>query len=634
MGNQFSYKIITPDGTTFSLNPKDYAVDVEMDAGLGLPPVEHSAQVIYNQPGALLRSIQIKPRVITITLALNSECRSELHSIRASLWNALRWNRTTDDPPAHSILRYESDYNQSDLHVYYAGDIFANSLDSDKVGREGIKLIAYDPVWYSTTDLQQALTLEWSQNVSYIAGKLSGEWSAMGNAGTGTVYALALSLDGSTLYVAGDFDNWNGIANADNIVSYNIGTAAWAALSTGIDGPVFSLAIAPDGTLYASGQFATAGGVACANIAAWNGAAWSALGAGLAGGLTTIGFSLAIAADGGVYVAGEFATANGVACANIARWNGATFTALGTGLDDIGAALAVSKNNDLYVTGQFTDAGGVADTRGVARWDGTTWHALSTGLAGGLAVGNSIAVAQDNSVYVGGQFTTAGGVAASNIARWNGFRFIALGSGLNNLASSLVVDSDGTLLAGGFFTTAGGLALAQRAARWNGMTWLPLDIEFPGAPTVYALLARSGNLFFGFDTAGVASASETTVVPFDGDAECFPTIEITGPGTLRWVENIHSGKRMIFDCFINDGETVTLDLSPGVKSFTSDWRGNMFPYSSMLPASDFATFAIEPAPIALNGDNGINVLMTGTTGDSSMTVVYRNVFLSADLAVA
>ena len=47
-------------------------------------------------------------------------------------------------------------------------------------------------------------------------------------------------------------------------------------------------------------------------------------------------------------------------------------------------------------------------------------------------------------VYVGGQFTTAGGVAASRIARWDGSSWSALGTGMDNQAVyALAVDSDG-----------------------------------------------------------------------------------------------------------------------------------------------------------------------------------------------
>jgi len=68
---------------------------------------------------------------------------------------------------------------------------------------------------------------------------------------------------------------------------------------------------------------------------------------------------------------------------------------------------------------------------------------------------------------------TAGGVAASRIARWNGSSWSALGSGLNNTVFALAIKPNNEIVAAGLFTVAGGGA-ANRVARWNGSTWIPL----------------------------------------------------------------------------------------------------------------------------------------------------------------
>jgi hypothetical protein len=58
-------------------------------------------------------------------------------------------------------------------------------------------------------------------------------------------------------------------------------------------------------------------------------------------------------------------------------------------------------------------------------------------------------------LYVGGYFTTAGGVSASNIARWNGSSWSALGSGVDSTVTALVVFGPDLYVAGGF-SAAGG----------------------------------------------------------------------------------------------------------------------------------------------------------------------------------
>src|SRR5262245_42638031 len=84
-------------------------------------------------------------------------------------------------------------------------------------------------------------------------------------------------------------------------------------------------------------------------------------------------------------------------------------------------------------------------------------------------------------LYVGGSFTSAGRVVANRIAKWDGERWSALGSGMNpgyanRTVSALAVFDDGSgpaLFAGGQFTTAGGVA-ANHIAKWDGSSWAAL----------------------------------------------------------------------------------------------------------------------------------------------------------------
>ena len=63
----------------------------------------------------------------------------------------------------------------------------------------------------------------------------------------------------------------------------------------------------------------------------------------------------------------------------------------------------------------------------------------------------ALAVDSSGNLYAGGFFTTAGGVAASRIAKWNGSTWSAMGAGMEYDIEDLAVDSSGNLYAGDRF---------------------------------------------------------------------------------------------------------------------------------------------------------------------------------------
>ena len=77
--------------------------------------------------------------------------------------------------------------------------------------------------------------------------------------------------------------------------------------------------------------------------------------------------------------------------------------------------------------------------RRLLRW--SELAALSTGLGGPCS---ALAIAPDNSLYLGGTFTTAGGGSANRIAVWDGSAFAALGSGMDNDVSAIAISATGS----------------------------------------------------------------------------------------------------------------------------------------------------------------------------------------------
>lgn len=214
------------------------------------------------------------------------------------------------------------------------------------------------------------------------------------------------------------------------------------------------------------------------------------------------------APDGTYLLGGDFTSIGGVAANRVARYNPFTntFTALGSGITGGAAPIVecvkVAPDGKVYVCGDFTTAGGGAATR-IAVWDGSTWAALSTGLND---IGQDMTFDSSGNLYVTGDFTLAGGVANTvRIAKWSGSAWTALSTGLNNFGRAIVCGLDGTTIyVTGTFTTAGGVS-ATRAAYWNGTTFVAMGSGLSADPWYRALeVAPNGTIFAGgsFVTAG------------------------------------------------------------------------------------------------------------------------------------
>ncbi|MBL8752732.1 MAG: hypothetical protein JNK15_05480 [Planctomycetes bacterium] len=302
-------------------------------------------------------------------------------------------------------------------------------------------------------------------------------WAAYGIGVNNTTLAVAGAPNGS-VFAGGVFTS-AGTGAAARIARWN-GTA-WAPLGGGCDNAVRALAILPNGDVVAGGDFLNAGGVAASRIARWDGTAWSSLGGGVSSPSTPSGLYAVTAMPNGDLVAGGYFQLAGATPANaIARWNGSTWSPLGSGILGTVFALLALPNGDLIVGGNFSSAGGVPAPR-LARWNGSVWSGF--GSLTGFRV-NAIAAMPNGDLVVGGNLTSAGGTPVANIARWNGTTWSALGTGMNGDVLALQSMPNGDLLAGGQFSTAGG-ATAHGMARWNGSAWAA--VGFTSGSQVYAL---------------------------------------------------------------------------------------------------------------------------------------------------
>jgi hypothetical protein len=371
-------------------------------------------------------------------------------------------------------------------------------------------------------------------------------WSAVGSNGSGDgainngVEAVAVS--GSDLYVAGSFTDVAGLPTADYIAKWDGG--GWSALGSNgggngaISQPVRALAISGDDVYVGTAD----------SVAKWDGSTWSTLGSSFG----PLGVSDLAVSGSDVYVGGNFTDADGIATADyVVKWNGSVWSALGSNGAGNGAlsgrvnALALSEG-DLYVGGVFSDAGGIPAADNVAKWDGSTWSALGSNGAGDGAIqtgegplsGLLYALAVSGSdLYVGGGFSdVAGNASADSVAKWDGSTWSALGSngGDGAIKGTLIAlaVSGNDLFVGGGFSNGAGIASADSVAQWDGSSWSAVGSNGNGDGAITsgsgALAVSGSDLYVGgyfTDAAGKPEADRIARATLDND---YPTSSVTG----------------------------------------------------------------------------------------------------------
>ena len=373
----------------------------------------------------------------------------------------------------------------------------------------------------------------------YLVKKWNGtSWSTLGDSFDNSIYTIAIDKMGN-IYVGGYFTN-----QGNYIAKWNpTGSGSWSALGNGFDSGVYAITIDAKNNVYAGGEFLNnyAETIKYFYAAKWNGSNWSKLDLGLSdyngsysrnvldmiffnGKIYMVGelygsnitpynnFSIklnlslltqspvagnnfgfhdgdfdayAVDSMGNLYVGGYFTTANGNPGNYIAKWNGSSWSALGSGLNSEVLSIAIDSTDNVYVGGYFTTAGG-NPANYIAKWNGSSWSALGSGLDG---VVNSIAIDSLDNLYVGGEFTNANSNPARNIAKWNptgSGSWSSLSSGVDgtpnddySVVNSIAIDSANNVYVAGYFYTAGS-NIINNLAKWNPSgsgSWSNLNVQ-------------------------------------------------------------------------------------------------------------------------------------------------------------
>lgn len=235
-------------------------------------------------------------------------------------------------------------------------------------------------------------------------------------------YVYELVPYGDDLMLIGSFTEIDGVP-ASGLASYDGADLTNIPAAVSLNEPYTAYksgGVVYKGDFVVYGRFDVIEGVACENLARWNGSAWLP---GDDGFNVTREARKAIVHGNDLIVGGFMSVAGGVPVKGIARWNGAVWDDLGGGLvrlPDYDAEVQemVIANGQVVVGGHFDAAGGNPCSSGLASWDGKSWNSYGSGFVLNSSKTLRAMAVWDSDLYVGGSFGVAGDKNSANIARW------------------------------------------------------------------------------------------------------------------------------------------------------------------------------------------------------------------------
>ncbi len=378
----------------------------------------------------------------------------------------------------------------------------------------------------------------------------------------GLASALAVFDDGagSRLYVGGTFTDVYADRRIEDIdFAARYSDAGWEPAGHPLNRPVDALAWATVGTdtsLYGGGTFTFGGSSRLQSVFRWDGRSYRPLGSGLRhiapASITYVNVLTGSFVGGGpsLYAGGQFELAGEVVAANLARWDGSSWSSVGDVTSSSGgggAVYAIAEFADadarsLIVAGDFANAGGVS-ARNVARWDGSRWSALGEGLSPFVLALAVMEEAGAPTLYAAGNLNIPGPDSKRyrNVARWDNGKWLPVfGGGTEppaGVVRELYVHDDANgpaLYAGGEFERATDGRVLNSVAKWDGRRWTYLnsvlgDFTFTHVADFRRLSGSTGAALYAAVTrmrAGEIPIVDHVVARWDGNAwEAFETNE-------------------------------------------------------------------------------------------------------------
>jgi len=620
---------------------------VETHVGVGMPPM-----VNMNLPRAILDGAEYQrtradTREFVLTATVTGTTTPDLHQTRRRIIDALKIDRTF--PPAPTRFIYTGAGEDVEIDAIYNGGLEITDMQviNDNVAA---RFVAFDPMWYSSLDEGTALAAHGSILLEPLAPSRSmgnvlardpnGQWAPLrgivGGLGDGIyndgissndVFAINTQYPG-TIVVGGNFPIVNGTTSR-GIAYYAGGTWGTFGGVIGAGGTVFALNWSPDyGTLFIGGNFSAIGGTTVVGGMGLFRRANSTFGTLTSGTFrkvdTSVGtiFALSNAPNGALLIGGAFATVAGTIARGIVQWQGAgSFgtliggtlgTALGS--DEVMVTdIAPLPNNAIAVVGDWGSTGGtsVVDS-GVYNFIAQAWGTLTIPITDSLF---RVAANQQSRLFVHGKpvggklatwilqptreiIETVNTYPADTSPRSSVHVFSNNRVAVTGIDGLLVTDSTTLYPWSRYLGT-----LTFGYAVWNNYTWIAPDIMTLGANRrfVHAISedAYGTQYFVGSfsDPGQLGTTGFVSAVVNASMADSYPVVKMrnTSSGTtvrLYQLVNNTTNDELYFNLEIAAGEEIIINMTPGRRSITSSFQGNVI--SSLLTGSNLATWRLIP----------------------------------------
>lgn len=258
---------------------------------------------------------------------------------------------------------------------------------------------------------------------------------------------------------------------------------------------------------------------------------------------------------------------------------------------------ADEQDERLYVGGAFSEVDSSITAYNVAYVTENngiyTWHGMNGGVNGRV-----LAIARhEGNIFVGGEFTTAGGISADNIAYWDGSSWHNAGCIYGTVWDLAVFN--GELYASGSFDVCAG-ASSVHFARWNKQTntWQPI---YGLNGTVYTMEVMDTVLLLGGDFTHIFPTFPTNVIKWNETSSFQPFFNNVNSVVkdFEWLNG-----EMYLLCDFIPGDTFLLKklVNDTWQNTSSYFNEHMSSYTATLQHSNMKTLCAHGDTLMAGGD--------------------------------